>query len=74
MSNTFLIDGTIVEDSKVIANVSNDFYINISSNLAGKIKSNNPYINPTSYIKNNVTDSIFVAPAADAEIVKIFIN
>ena len=50
------------------------FYINIGSNLASEIKRNNHYINPTSYIKNNVTDSIFVAPATDAEILKIFNN
>ena len=37
ISNKCLVDGTI--------------YINIGSNLAGKIKPNNPYINPTSYIK-----------------------
>ena len=42
MSNKFLIDGTIVEDSEVIAKAFNDFYINIGSNLAGKIKPNNP--------------------------------
>ena len=51
MNNKFLINGTIVQDSKVIANAFNDFYINIVSNLAGKIKPNNPYINPTSFIK-----------------------
>ena len=51
MNNKFLINGTIVQDSKVIANVFNDFYINIVPNLAGKIKPNNPYINPKSYIK-----------------------
>ena len=74
MNNIFLIDGTIVEDSKVIANAFNDFYINIGFNLAGKIKPNNLYINPTSYMKNNVTDSIFIAPATNAEILKIFDN
>ena len=37
MSNNFLIDGTVVEDSKVIANAFNDFYINIGTTLAGKI-------------------------------------
>ena len=42
MSNKFVINGSIVEDSKVIANAFNDFYINIGSNLAGKIKPNNP--------------------------------
>ena len=72
MSDNFLINGSIVEDSQVIANAFNDFYINIGSNLAGKIKPNNPYINPISYIKNNVTDSIFIAPATNAEILKIF--
>ena len=68
--NNFLIDGSIVEDSKVIVN---DFYINIGSNLAGKIEPNNPYINPIRYIKNNVTDNIFIAPATNAEILKIFL-
>ena len=72
MSDKFLINGSIVEDSQVIANAFNDFYINIGSNLAGKIKPNNPYINPISYIKNDVTDSIFIAPATNAEILKIF--
>ena len=69
-----IINGSIVEDSKVIANVFNDFYIhiNIGSNLAGTIKPNNPYINPISYVKNKVTDSIFIAPATDADILKIF--
>ena len=62
MSNNVLINGSIVEDSKVIAKAFNVFYINIGSNLAGKIKTNNPYINPISYIKNNGTDIIFIAP------------
>ena len=45
MNNKFLINGTIVdivEDSEVIANAFNVFYINIGSNLGGKIKPNNP--------------------------------
>ena len=37
MSIKFLLNGTIVEDSKVIANAFNDFYINIGSNSAGKL-------------------------------------
>ena len=37
MSDKFLINGSIVEDSQVIANAFNNFYINIGSNLAGKI-------------------------------------
>ena len=36
MSIKFLLNGTIVEDSEVIANAFNDFYINIGSNSAGK--------------------------------------
>ena len=40
---------TIIEDSKVIANAFNDFYVNIGSNLTSKIKPNIFYINPTSY-------------------------
>ena len=55
-------------------NAFNDFYINIGSNLSGKIIPNNPYINQTSYIKNNVTDNIFIAPATNAKIPKIFDN
>ena len=73
MNNNFLINGSIVGDSKVIANAFNDYYINLGSNL-GKIKSNNRYINPTSYIKNNVLYSIFIASATNAEILKIFDN
>ena len=72
-SNIFLINGSIVEDSKVIVNAFDDFYINIGSNLAGKIKPNNPYINPILYIKNNVTDNIFIAAATNAEILKILL-
>ena len=51
MNNIFLINGNVVENSKVIANAVNDFYINMGSNLAGKMKPNNPYINPTSYME-----------------------
>ena len=50
MNNSFLINGNI-EDNKVIANAFNDLYIHIGSNVVGKIKPSNPYINPTRYIK-----------------------
>ena len=60
MNNNFLINGGILEDCKVIANAFNNSYVSIGFNLAGKIEHNNPYINPKSYIKNNVTDRIFL--------------
>ena len=70
MNYTFLINGSIVEDSKAIDNAFNDFYINIGSNVAEKIKPYNSYINPTNCIKYNVTDRICIAPATNAEILQ----
>ena len=54
MNNKCLINGDIVEDCKAIANVIHYFIINISPNLAGKIRPNNCYVNPTSYRHQNV--------------------
>ena len=61
MNKKIVKNSNIVEDSKVITITINDFYINIDTNLAGKIKPSIPYIKPTRYIQNNVTD--FVAGA-----------
>ena len=52
----FLIDNEYVTDSLQIANVLNNFFVSIGSNLAKDIVSD---VNPLSYVTNNV-DSIVI--------------
>ena len=55
-------------DPVVIANSFNTFYINIGPNLASKIPNPNSNTNPTSYIKKEYVNSLYLKPVEDNEI------
>ena len=59
--NSKLIKTTII-DPVVIANAFNNFYINIGTSLASKIPLSNTYIDPTTYIKKDHGNSLYLKP------------
>ena len=68
IANKFKVDNKIIMDPVVIANSFNNFYINIGHNLASKIPNPNSNINPTSYIKKEYINSLYLKPIEDNEI------
>lgn len=71
ITNKFNINNKIVTDPIEIANKFNDFYINIDPNLASKIPSVEDNISPTSYIKHNYVNSIYLKDVDETEIENI---
>ena len=65
----FNINGTMVSDKHIIANAFNNYFNNVGKNLAEKI----PVVSesPSSYITNNVTETIFIEPVSSLEIANI---
>ena len=61
-----------VFDKQVIANMFNDFYINIGPKLANAIDANNIDIQYDTYLKDlNVDYSMFIEPSTEEEIAKV---
>ena len=61
-----------VFDKQVIANMFNDFYINIGPKLANAIDVNNIDVKYDTYLKDlNVNKSMFIEPSTEEEIAKI---
>ena len=70
---SFIIDGTLVEERRIIANGFNNYFTSIASKLN---KSENglliePLPKYTDYIKNSVESSIFLADSSPEEIKEI---
>ena len=59
-ASTFVINNKQVKDPKEIADDFNNFFVNISPNLANKIPTQNK--NPISYLNKSVTNSLFLNP------------
>ena len=69
ISSKFLINGTLVEDPKVIANNFNRFYINIGPTTSKNCPVTD--IRPYSFIENEVNQSIYLEKTTNKELVKI---
>ena len=70
---SFIIDGTLVEERRIIANGFNNYFTSIASKL--NESENGLLIEPlpkyTDYIKNSVESSIFLADSSPEEIIEI---
>ena len=70
---SFIIDGTLVEERRIIANGFNNYFTSIASKL--NESENELLIEPlpkyTDYIKNSVESSIFLADSSPEEIIEI---
>ena len=68
-----IIDGTLVEERRIIANGFNNYFTSIASKL--NESENGLLIEPlpkyTDYIKNSVESSIFLADSSPEEIIEI---
>ena len=62
----------IIDDKELIAEKFNDFFINIGPTLANNIPKNKN--TPLMYLKNKITDSLFLAPVTENEVIKIIAN
>ena len=61
------VDGTYITDNKTISNQMNDYFCNIGKKLANELP-HRP--NPTTYLKNKVTETLFLSPIENYEIIK----
>ena len=62
IDNKFKVDKKAIINSVFLANGFNTFYINIGTNLASKIPLSNTYIDPTTYIKKDHGNSLYLKP------------
>ena len=69
MNETFHIENKDVNDGQIIANKFNEFYVNIGPTLARNITSGK--CDPITYIKKGITNSIFLRPVNETEVVTI---
>ncbi len=69
MNYSFKYNNSIINDSTTIVNKFNDYFVNVGLNLAKKI----PIINTTltSYLKGNYSNSFFINPVVEQEVVNI---
>ena len=65
-SGSFCINNRNEQDKDIIANGFNEFYVNIGPALAGKIPTGKS--DPITYIKNGITNKIFLRPVNEAEV------
>ena len=68
-TNPFKINGNLTEDTNVIANHFNNFFVNIGPVLDNKIPTTN--VDPLSYIKKNYPSNIFLLPCDEEKIRKV---
>ena len=67
-----LKDNQKVYNKQVIANMFNEFYINVGPKLASEIDVNNVDIQYDYYLKDlNITESMFIKPSTEEEVSKI---
>ena len=75
MKPSFIIDGTLVEERRIIANGFNNYFTSIASKLNesenGLLIEPLPKFKYTDYIKNSVESSIFLADSSPEEIIEI---
>ena len=69
INETFHIENKDVNDGQIIANKFNEFYVNIGPTLARNIPSGK--CDPITYIKKGITNSIFLRPVNETEVVTI---
>ena len=69
INKTFHIENEDVNDGQIIANKFNGFYVNIGPTLARNIPSGK--CDPITYIKKELTNSIFLHPFNSTEVVTI---
>ena len=67
-SDSFLVNGTTVDDPRHIAEHFNDFFTNIGPNLASKIPDSR--LNPTDFIEGDYPNSLFITPITKSELLK----
>ena len=65
-SGSFCINKRNEQNKDLIANGFNEFYVNIGPALAGKIPTGKG--DPITYIKNGITNTIFLRPVNEAEV------
>ena len=65
----FMINNKQVDDKAKIASSFNKFYVNLGPSLASKIP--NSGVNPLSYLKHDIHNSIFLTDVSEEEVVKI---
>ena len=68
----FKIDGKITTDNNEIAHKFNTFFQNIGPNLAGKIP--NHVKSPMAFVNGTYSDSMFMKPVSDTELLNIIQN
>ena len=65
-SGSFCINNRNEQNKDLIANGFNEFYVNIGPALAGKIPTGKS--DPITYIKNGISNTIFLRPVNEAEV------
>ena len=65
-SGSFCINNRNEQNKDLTANGENEFYVNIGSVLASKIPTGKS--DPTTDIKNGITNTIFLRPVDEAEV------
>ena len=72
LADFMLKDNQKVYNKQVIANMFNEFYINVGPKLASEIDVNNVDIQYDYYLKDlNISESMFIKPSTEEEISKI---
>ncbi len=66
----FKIDGHEITGRAVITNVFNEYYVNVGKKLASRNSST--HLGFRHFLKDQTAETIFLTPATEAEIVKIF--
>ena len=64
-----LSDGSVTDDKEAVAEKYNDFFVNVGPNLAKKIPEKKQ--NPLNFLKNVISNSIYLTPVTPSEVVNI---
>ena len=64
-----MVNGNIVTNKTCIAEIFNDFFVNVGSNLASRIpKGKRPF---KTYLRKSVVNSVFINPVQESKIEKL---
>ena len=62
-------DGSVTDDKQAVAEIFNDIFVNVGPNLAKKISEQQQ--NPLNFLKNVISNSIYLTPVTPSEVVNI---
>ena len=64
-----MVNGNIVTNKTCIAEIFNDFFVNVGSNLTSRIpKGKRPF---KTYLRKSVVNSVFINPVQESKIEKL---